>query len=134
MGRGIGKADGARSEQGIAKRGYASKGDRGKLQETLLEDSPLGRRAADGWGEVSSHALHGAMRNILELCRELTEKTFFLGFRQGNTSRVPSILHRFFGGNQTRFNEGIQARIDRAHSVPTPDFHNADNLLHPASP
>ncbi len=132
MERGIGKADGAGQAKDYKGRGFASKGDRGKLHETLLEDSSLGWRAADGWGEVSSHALHGAMRNVLELCRELTEKTFFLGFRQGNTSRVPSILHRFFGGNQTRFNEGIQARIDRTHSVPTPDFHNADNLLHPS--
>ena len=46
MGRGIGKADGARSEQGIAKRGYASKGDRGKLQETMSKDYPVGRGKA----------------------------------------------------------------------------------------
>ena len=73
----------------------------------MSKDYPLGWRAADGWGEVSSYAVYGSVRNVLELCRELTEKTFFLGFGQGNTSRVPSILHRFFGGNQTRFNEGI---------------------------
>jgi hypothetical protein len=89
MGRGIGKADGAGQAKDYKGRGFASKGDRGKLQETLLEDSPLGWRAADGWGEVSSHALHGAMRNVLELCRELTEKTFFLGLaRDDNALRA----------------------------------------------
>ena len=115
-------------------KGYASKGDRGKLQETMSKDCPLGMAKACGERRQDAYALYGAMRNVLELCRELTEKTFFLGFRQGNTSRVPSILHRFFGGNQTRFNEGIQARIDRAHSVPSSDLHNTDNLLHPACP
>ena len=48
MSRGLGKANGAGSEQGIASRGYASKGDRGKLQETVLEGSPLVRRSTYG--------------------------------------------------------------------------------------
>jgi hypothetical protein len=45
MGRCIGKADGAGSEQGSSSRGFTSKSDRGKLQETLFEDSFLGWRA-----------------------------------------------------------------------------------------
>jgi len=33
--------------------------------------------------------LHGAMRNVLELCRELTKKTFFLGLaRDDNALRA----------------------------------------------
>jgi hypothetical protein len=48
MGRSIGKADGAGSEQGGENRRFASKGDRGKLQKTLFEDSFLGWRATGG--------------------------------------------------------------------------------------
>ena len=44
--RGIGKADGARSEEGSSSRGFASKGDRGKLQETMSKDCPVGRGKA----------------------------------------------------------------------------------------
>ena len=66
----------------------------------LLEDSPLGRRAADGWGEVSSHALHGAMRNVLELSGRLTEETFFLRFCEGNAGRVTRVLNGLLRGDE----------------------------------
>ena len=81
MGRSIGKADGARSEQGGESRGYASKGDRGKLQETLLEESPLGRRATNGAGGNGSDAVHGSVWNVLELCGKLA---FQLPFYSSN--------------------------------------------------
>ena len=44
--RGLGKADGAGQAKDYKGRGFASKGDRGKLQETMSKDYPVGRGKA----------------------------------------------------------------------------------------
>jgi hypothetical protein len=114
-------------------KGYASKGDRGKLQETMSKDCPLGMAKACGERRQDAYALYGAMRNVLELCRELTEKAFFLRFREGNAGRVTRVLNGLLRGDKASLNQFIQAGIDRTHSVSTPNFHYANDLLHPSS-
>jgi len=51
------------------------------LQETLLKESPLGRRATNGAGGNGSDAVHGSVWNVLELCGKLA---FQLPFYSSN--------------------------------------------------
>ena len=81
-------------------KGYASKGDRGKLQETMSKDCPLGMAKACGERRQDAYALYGAMRNVLELSGRLTEETFFLRFCEGNAGRVTRVLNGLLRGDE----------------------------------
>ena len=130
--RGNGSGDGTGPEKGHGGRGFTTKGDSGKLQETLFEVCFLGRRTAGGGGYGSSNVVHRPVRNVLESCGRLTEEAFFLWFREGDSGRVTGVLQGFLRGDKTFFNQLIQAGIDSSHSVFRTDFHNPDNLFHPA--